>query len=194
MGSYSIDIREVISAAQNYEHAGSKMVPALVRAINATGTVAGNVAIRETARRMGLNVGETKTYIRIKRASFGSIEYDVTGAGRPISLRAFGARQLRTGVSARPWGQRRLFRGAFIVPSLGGSVYHRFGPKVRMTKGRYKGKLRQAIRKMWGPAIPKVMLEAEVTNAFNAAIRERLPARLDHEIAFALSQLTRRAA
>lgn len=194
MGSYSIDIRALIGAAEKYEHAGAEMVPALTRAINATGTVAGNVAIRETARRMGLNVGETRTYIRIKRATYTNIEYDVTGAGRPISLRAFGARQLRTGVSARPWGQRRLFRGAFIVPSLGGSVYHRYGPKVRMTKGRYKGKLRQAIRKMWGPAIPKVMLEAEVVKAFDGAIRERLPQRLNHEIAYALSQLTRRAA
>lgn len=192
MSTYTIDTRALTRTAQNYEKAGLELLPALTRAINATGTVAGNIAIRETARQMGLGVGETRSYIRVHRASWGNITYDVVGAGRPISLRAFSARQLRSGVSARPWGIRRLYRGAFIVNSLGGSVYRRVGPRVLMTRGRYKGKYRQAIKKMWGPAIPAVMLESAVTRAFDDAVNTRLPVRLEHEIAFAMQKLVKR--
>lgn len=190
MATYTIDVRALDRTGRNYEAAGPELAAALTRAVNQVGGVARTAAIRQTALQMGLNISDVRPSISTFRATQSNITFDVVGTGRPISLRAFGAKQTKRGVSARPWGIRRLFRGSFIINSLGGSVYHRVGPKVLMTRGRYKGKYRQQIKKMWGPAIPSVMLQAQVTAAWNRTAAERLPKRIDHEVARAMAKLT----
>ena len=48
-------------------------------------------------------------------------------SGAHIPLAEFHARQTRRGVSAAPWGQRRVFPHTFIVEQLGGPVFKREG-------------------------------------------------------------------
>lgn len=187
--TFTFDTRELQTAITKYREVGPEFIPALTRAVNRVGQTAGNVAKRRLAKEMGLTIGDTGTFLKISKATWGDITWSMNGAGRPISLRRFSAVQRNAGVSARPWGKRRIFRGTFIVPSLGGQVFERVRGKVLMRRGRYKGKYREAIRKLWGPSIPKVMAEDAVVNAFRETIKSDMPARLEHEIGFALRKL-----
>ena len=77
-----------------------------------------------------------------------------------MSLKEFGARQTAKGVSAAPWGKRRVFPHAFIAPTLGGHVFIR------------EGRSRLPIRKLWGPAIPREMVKDQSKEAFERTVRE----------------------
>lgn len=95
-------------------------------------------------------------------SSPGTLSATVVGSGRPISLKEFGARQTRAGVTAKVWGKRQLYRGAFIVSSLGGHVYHRTSRK------------RLPIEKMWGAGVAQVMSQDAVSRAVVAHGEDRL--------------------
>jgi hypothetical protein len=194
MQTFTIDTRELVEARRAYETAGVNVTRALTAAVNHTAQISWTTARRVLSAEMGLPQGELRPYIYIRRATFNSIEWQAVGAGKPISLRAFGATQRSSGVSARPWGKRRIFRSTFIVDSLGGSVYKRVGPKVLMTRGASKGKYRQAIEKLYGPAVPKEMMAQAVTSAFRNEAATRLPVRLDYELSRALRQIGPRPA
>jgi hypothetical protein len=194
MQTFAIDTRELIESRRNFEGIGVNVTRALTAAVNHTAQISWTAARRVLAQDMGLPQSELRPYIYIRRATFSSIEWQAVGTGKPISLRAFSAAQRSAGVSARPWGQRRIFRGTFIIESLGGSVYKRTGPKVLMTRGKSKGKYRQAIEKLYGPAVPKEMMQQAVTTAFRQEAAARLPVRLDYELARALRQIGPRPA
>lgn len=84
-------------------------------------------------------------------SSPATLSATIAGSGRPISLKEFGARQTRAGVSAKAWGRRQLYRGAFITST--GHVYHRTSRK------------RLPIEKMWGAGVAQVMSQNEVSAA-----------------------------
>jgi hypothetical protein len=191
--TFTFDTRELDAAVRKYQSLGQPIVQALTRTVNRVGQGAGNVAKKRLAKEMGLSQGDTGTYLRISKATWGNITWTMNGSGRPISLNRFGAVQRQAGVSARPWGRRRIFRGTFISPELGDHVYERIRGKVLMMRGKYKGRYREPIRKLWGPSIPKVMAEEAVVTAFRDSVKSDMPARLEHEIGFALRQLGSRA-
>lgn len=92
---------------------------------------------------------------KTRRATPGGLAYTVTATDEFLPLSAFRAREVRSGVTAAPWGERRLFFGAFMkggrlqeriaVPKLGGNVFAR------------EGAARLPIVKLWGPSIPREM-------------------------------------
>lgn len=116
----------------------------------------------------------------------------VVAKNKRISLKEFGARQSKTGVSYRisKKGGKKTIKGAFIVESLGGHVYVRSGPKVEMTRGKYKGQKRQQIFKRFGPSIwgyfanKKVLLD----------VQTRANAELEKQVAERVRFLTVKAA
>jgi hypothetical protein len=65
------------------------------------------------------------------------------------SLKAFHPRQTKKGVVASPWNKRRLFPHTFMLPN--GHVFkHAKGDGHKLIK-------------LWGPAIPKTMVESKET-------------------------------
>ena len=91
----------------------------------------------------------------------------LVGKFRGIGLRNFGARQTTKGVTASIIrGKRSLHPGAFNASLLMGSwslvggnvqVVSRFGAKRPMTKGRYKGKVRQPIVVEYGATVAQML-------------------------------------
>lgn len=78
-----------------------------------------------------------------------------------IPLRDFGARQGAKGVSYRisKGGKRGFVEGAFQGPKPGamkaswkGRVFKRQGAKIKASKGRYEGMMRQPIVQLFGPS------------------------------------------
>lgn len=178
MTAIHIDMREVASLAKGMKGYTRQMPLAVARAMNHTGNIARTQAVRQVAKQMGIPVGRAREEIETKLATKADLSYELTARGKFISLRAFGARETTKGVSARPWGKRRTFRGTFTIDSLGGQVFK------RTSEGRLK--------KLWGPAIPVEFVRDEVPKIVEDTIAERFPARLMHEIARTLPKVSGR--
>jgi hypothetical protein len=165
-----IDTREFNRLAARFDEAGVNIKPALSRAINHTGDKARTLVMRTVAKQTGLKYAKVKETVRTFRASVSRLLYRIVSKGGYTSLKEFGARQTRKGVSAAPWNVRRVFPHTFIVPSLGGHVFER------------TGSARHPIRKLWGPAVPAELVKDQSRAAFETLVDAELPARVGVEV------------
>lgn len=160
-------------------------VKAMCRAVNAAGNKARTQVISALAKEMGLSYGKVKDQIRTFPARDTPV-YELRARGGYISLRAFGAVQRKKGVSARPWGKRRLFRSTFIVRKLNSQVFRRATAQEKAAmSARAKARRKETfvpIVKMWGPALPKEMVDATVSAEFERVGRSELPVALAHHM------------
>lgn len=88
------------------------------RAINEAGRDTKAPTTRALAKQTGLKVGVARKALRETKASAQTLTFKLTGTGGDIALKHFGARETRKGVSAAPFGQRRLFPSRFIKGGL----------------------------------------------------------------------------
>lgn len=165
----------------------------LQRAVNHTGDKARTKVIRTLAKQTGLNYRVVTKAVRRGRAwgagaddaSFvdgrGSLTYMLSSKGGDISLKYFKARETRAGVTAAPFGERKLFAGTFIkggrfpnrtsASGLNGHVYKRTGA------GRGPLEFQDS-----GVTIPAEMLKGTSAEAFTSTVDTELPPRVMHEI------------
>lgn len=179
---------------------------AAARAINRTATTVRAESAREIAKRMGTKVGDVKRRAKIRKARPGRLEASITFEGKALNLAAFKARQLKRGVSAAPWGRRRVFPGAFITRiggkrlvmvrkkiagggrGTGETAASRQAAAVAMKIGANKpGRL--PIRPMLGPGIAKTAADPEIARARERTINRVLPERLRRQIDRAMSRV-----
>ena len=156
------------------------------KTLNAVATTVRAEQSRVLAKSMGLKVGDVKGRISIRKASPARLEVQLLYRGRPLNLIHFKARQLKAGVRAAPYGQRRLFPGTFIV-SVGGR-------DVVMTRVK-RGGVRVArlpIKGVFGPGVAKEARSDDIERARNETIRRVLPDRLRSNLAFEVSRLRRK--
>jgi hypothetical protein len=165
-----IDIADIMRGAAVYQQGPKRMQQIISRVLNHVGGTARTKVKSALAKQMGLPAGTVDARLITKRAYPGHQSFEITAAGRPIPLAEFGARQTRRGVSARPWGQRRVFLGTFMVASLGNQAFRR------------AGRARFPIVKLWGPSMPKELLRDQVPQVFFDEVRAKLPVRLEHEL------------
>lgn len=162
-------IARLTAAAEKLE--GPRKLAALRRAVNHTGDKTFTVVRRVLAKEMGLTQSDlARRGLTKKRANDASLTYQIIGRGGHIPLKDFAARQGARGVSAAPWGVRRMFKSTFIVASIGGNVFKRIGKK------------RLPIEKLWGPAIPREMVREVTATAFQTTVAANLPGRVEHEV------------
>ncbi|MEO0980736.1 MAG: hypothetical protein AAFY24_25985, partial [Pseudomonadota bacterium] len=128
----------------------------------------------------GLKLRTIRSAMVPVRASGGSLTYRIKAKGGDIALKHFAARETRRGVSARPFGQRRVFASTFIkggkFPSrvaigLGGHVFARTG----------SGRLPIEKQKS-GVIIPREMIKGESAKAWQSTVAVVLPRRVVHEV------------
>lgn len=143
---------------------------AMMHAVNDTGDRARTQVVRSLAKQMGLPYGTVREKLRTRVANKSALLYQLETTGGFMSLRSFDPQERKRGVSARPWGTRRVFRSTFIVRSLGGQVFR------RTTSARFP------IQKLWGPAMPVEMLRDNVPKDWETAVQVHLPARLAHHL------------
>lgn len=177
---FEVDTKAFEQLATKLASIGKNIAPALVRAVNHTGDKARTQVVRALVKQTGTKYGAVRKVLSTRLASSSRLVYRIIGSGGYMSLKEFGARQTSKGVSAAPWGKRRVFPHTFIVPSLGGHVFER------------RGRQRLPIRKLWGPAIPKEMLKDQSRQAFETTVATELPARVEHEIGAILSGAVRK--
>ncbi len=161
---------------------------AIVRALNKTATQVKTQAAREI-RDAGYNlkVAEIKRAIAIVRASPSYIQAIVKAIGKPIGLINYAARQVAKGVSVNVKDGRKLIPHAFIatMPSGHKGVFMRVGQGhkklVRGGKVVWHG---LPINELYGPSIPSAFINKTVQAALIAAVKEKFPRILKHEIEY----------
>lgn len=170
-----VDVSALVKVEHLFREVGNQAPHAIRRAINHVGDKARTRVVRTLAAQAGVKYGDARRAVTVTRATYDRMLYRIAARGQPIPLSWFGARQTKKGVSAAPWGKRRVFPHTFLWPRVGGRVF------VRTGKGR------KPIRQLWGPALPKELLKAETAAAFRLIVSTELPPRVAHEIAAILA-------
>lgn len=162
---------------------------AMARSLNRVASTVKSRSVKDVAKATGLksqSVG--RRIILKKRASKNSLTASVEASGRPLNLISFQARELKTGVSAKPWGRRQKFREAFFATMPNGAtlvVTRIKGKKIRT--GPNKGA--PAIKAMYGPGIAKEAAEPALDTARRKVVAERMPIEFGRELRFRVSKL-----
>lgn len=181
------DVQQLLDVEHLFRQIGNQAPHAIRRAINHTGDKARTLVMRTLAKQAGVKYRDVRKIVTVTRANFDRGLYRIAARGTTIPLSHFGARQTKKGVSAAPWGKRRVFPHTFLWPRVHGRVFVRTGHKARMLRGPNKGRQRETIRQLWGPALPKELLKGETAAIFLATVRAELPARVVHEVAAILA-------
>ncbi|MGY6705911.1 hypothetical protein [Roseinatronobacter sp.] len=152
------------------------------RAINEAGRDARVPTQRALAKQTGLKVKVTRKALVVTKASSRNLEYKLTGRGGNISLKYFGARETRKGVSAAPFGQRRIFSGRFIKGGLfGNRKALGMGGHVFMPSGaRVWG--RSFTKEKSGVVIPNEMIKGATAQTFQATGQSKLAQKLERHL------------
>lgn len=150
------------------------------RAVNRAGDQSRTQVRRALTRQTGLKRVVIVKAVRATRSTAGTLTYSMRSEGGDVALRFFAARETRKGVSAAPFGQRRIFDGAFIK---GG----RFPTRVDIGRGGHvferAGAARLPIeRQKSGVSIPAEMVRGATADVFTSTVERVLPQRLAHEI------------
>ncbi|MDN3719445.1 phage tail protein [Roseibium salinum] len=136
------------------------------RALNRAGSQGRTRAGRALAKQTGLKLKTIRTAMVPLRASGTTLEYKIKARGGDIALKHFAARETRKGVSAKPFGARKVFSGTFIkggkfpgrvALGMSGHVFARDGksrlPIAKQTSGGHPPARDGAGRKRQGLAI-----------------------------------------
>lgn len=143
------DFRE---AERMFKHMPRVVEKAAVRSLNRTNDSVATIARKLIAKDMGIPAKAVRVGMFKLKAIRHKLTASTIARGRPINLIRFKARQTKKGVSASAWGKRKVYKGTFIA-NKGRTVFKR------------KGKARAPIRGVWGPSIPKTMLEDYIVKA-----------------------------
>lgn len=188
----SFRLRGLQELEKSYRTASRRMAAGEARAVRRVGVTIAARQARAISRVVNLNVGVIKREIAtVRQPTPGSplVAFQVTGKG--IALREYGARQTRRGVSVLVLrgGGRKIVPGAFLARGYGGNlqVFRRTGlPKRVMQAGRYTGKKREPIEKLFGPDVFSQFIKEAIQEVGRRTWRERLAVELDRETEFAL--------
>ena len=106
-------------------------------------------------------------------------------------LQDFGAKQHGSGVSYRisKTGGRKTVKGAFmgpkpgqLAPMLYGGVWKRMGEKVKASKGRHRGRMRQPIVKLRGVSVYAAYKKNNLSGPQVKVIKAELAKQMDRRI------------
>ncbi|MCB2106368.1 MAG: hypothetical protein KDE14_01650 [Rhodobacteraceae bacterium] len=173
-----IDATQIDHLGELFRMARHRAPRAIGRAVRRTGDMTKTRVIRTLVKQTGL---KRRVIVKAVKARPAVETYTLLTRGGDVSLKYFGARETRRGVSAAPWNKRRVFSGTFTrggrfphrVPlDLGGHVYARSG----------RGRL-PIVKQKSGLFIPKEMVSGASKASFLNTVRTVLPVRLRHEIA-----------
>jgi hypothetical protein len=131
-------------------------------AINKTATNVKSAASKLIAKQMGTTQKVVNSKARLSKSSRVRDFAVITYSGKPLNLVRFGARQTKKGISAAPWGNRRVFPGTFYGND-------------RRTVFKRQTKARLPIKSVYGPSIPQEAAREAVGKASQQVVNIRFP-------------------
>ena len=139
---------------------------AMVTALNKVGAEVVTQAKRELKDATGLKAGVVGKKIKKDKARNGDETYSIHIKSRYLNVIEFGARQTKKGVSAKVWGKRKVYRGAFIGSG-------RNSGKQLVFKKRKNAPKR--IEALHGASLPREFERQDMAKIFNKKIKTRFP-------------------
>lgn len=150
------------------------------RVLNRTGDTARTGVRRTLTKQTGLKRAVIVKAVRVKRSDPATLAYTMTSKGGDIALKFFGARETRKGVSAAPFGKRKVFASTFIK---GGRFPNRSGIVFRGHVMKRQGPDRVPIHvEQSGVVIPHEMVTGDTAAEFQRVVRTVMPRRMAHEL------------
>jgi len=182
----SIDAGEFKRLANLLAAAGDQAPHGIRRGLNRAGEKARTQMKRALVAQTGLKSKTIQKALVVRKAPSGSAgSYEISSKGGDISLKYFGARETRKGVSAAPRSKRAIFGQTFIKGGAfpdrkswknGGHVFGRVGGgRLPIEKQRS------------GVFIPTEMVTGNSAAAFNSAARTHLVDEIARELLAILS-------
>ncbi|MFI3903755.1 hypothetical protein [Ochrobactrum sp. S1502_03] len=176
--------------ADGIERLNAEFPKVLPRIVNQIGRRARTRVVRNLTKQTGL---QRRVIVRavknVDTAKPGKLLYSLKSRGGFVRLKYFNARETRKGVAAKPFGQRQIFGGTFIMGglfpyrhvkkwNLDGHVYRRLGYGVRKngSKGEKLTQVRSEVR------IPDEMIRGETRDAFEREAAVTMPPRVEAAI------------
>lgn len=159
-----------------------------VRALNFAGARIRTLQVRSISREMGVQQKDVRSRVVLTRARKTRQQALVEYTGKAFNLEKFKARQTRKGVTAAPWGQRRLFPHAFITTTPQGARI------VMIRQKSASGGLvpRMPIRAMLGPGIAKTATDPQLEAQRVDIMRSDYTNELQRQLALLVSQVLQR--
>lgn len=159
---------------------GSQAEVVLSRALNHEGDKARTQVVRALTAQTGLlRKTIVKAVRRITAWPTRGLFYGIESKGGDIRLKFFMPRETSAGVSAAPWGGRRVFAGTFMK---GGRFPNRVPLRMGGNVFKRAGSLRLPIEvQRSGLYIPDEMIKGASASAFETSFGG-LVARVEHEI------------
>ena len=153
-------------ALKDLGYVHKKYIPkAMVTALNKVGKEVVTKAKRELKEVTGLKAGTVAKQITKDKARRGDEEYTIRIKSKSLNLIEFNARQTKRGVSAKAWGNRKIYRGAFIGSGRNSGKQLVF-KKVRGSK---------QIKAVHGASLPREFERQDMESLFNKKIKTRFP-------------------
>ncbi len=186
----------VFAGFTNYAQAlGRQGLKIGVDTLNQIGADTRKETIKAEARETGLSTRILGRALHETKATAEAPQYAITSAGGEISLKYFGARETREGVSAKPWGKRIVFPGTFMkaggfakgrvtIERWNGQVFRRTGSQTQNFRQNGKRYMDGFEKVTSGVVIPREMVRGEPLKTF-----ETMASRLDGAIVRRLGQL-----
>ncbi|HEV8642168.1 MAG TPA: phage tail protein [Methylomirabilota bacterium] len=188
----TVDTRDLERA---FDALGAEAPRAVARAMNRTIATVKTAAVRASAAVLTLPQKDVRPAFFESRATSTRLEADLRASGKRIPLIAFGARGPEPsrgrgrGVTYRlPGGRGRgTVPSGFIATMRSGhrGVFKRTSnlyPPAR--RGPKPNRAWLPIRELFGPSIPRVLLEGREGDALRTLAAEALVTNLEHEVAF----------
>ena len=149
---------------------------AMVTALNKVGAEVVTQAKRELKDATGLKAGTVAKKIKKDKARRNDETYSIFIKSRYLNLIEFNAKQTKRGVSAKAWGNRKIYRGAFIGSGRNSGKQLVF-KKVRGSK---------QIKAVHGASLPREFERQDMESIFNKKIRTRFPILFKRAVEFHL--------
>lgn len=190
-GAFRLDVKADLKAAQRgmtrlQRAAVQRAAP---RALNDTAKQVRTNVVHDLKDEMGtatgLSISGFKKSIAHIRATRQKLVTILKASGRALPLVRFGARKTKKGVSAKAWGERKVYKGAFIahMPSRTKARKGHKGVFVR------KGGGRLPIKELWGPSIPKIFVEDKILRGMRTHAGKLWPKNFARQVRFYLSKV-----
>ena len=138
---------------------------ALVTALNKVGVEVATQAKKELAGATGLKAGVVGKKIKKDKARRGDEKYTISIKLKYLNLIEFNGKQTKRGVSAKVWGNRKIYRGAFIGRGQNS------GKQLVFKKGRGS----KQIKAVHGASLPREFVRQDMAKIFNKKIKTRFP-------------------
>ena len=139
---------------------------ALVTSLNKVGAEVVTQAKRELKGATGLKAGVVAKKIKKDKARRSDEEYSIFIKSRYLNVIEFGARQTKRGVSAKVWGKRKIYRGAFIGSGRNS------GKQLVFKKRKDNPKRIEALH---GASLPREFERQDMESIFKKKIKTRFP-------------------